>query len=529
MNQKLEPKIGGHLLALVIAGAALAAQAVPASAQQQCQQPSGYADAQGNCPAGTTKGPATLAGGQGALLLKLTCYKAAPCAPLGVNFNRARPIPAHRPQTVPVEMCKQKLDGEFKSFTDRIQRGMAAGVISPQEQGGLKQNYDALKADEAKMAKDGLSPQECAQLNANLTHLNTELAEALCTREPTATVHAAMSQAVQTAANVRHGNLKVATDPKNSLCVMEIQHEAAVFHNTVLEGKRAGLIDQKEAAQLDAAEKRVHGLEQKALADSKVSREELKHIVHAMRGESAELDKALASKPSPKVAHAPLNLAQRKAHPAKGHAPKTINVNCKSIIDREFKVYTDSVALGLKAGVISDQERGELEKEYNGLKGKEQRALGDGKLDPKECAGMYDDLADLNYHLASAMCSREPPAGLRASLEQAAKQAAAKRHPNAAALMTNNPNPLCMAQIQREIAQLEEGIAAGTKAGMIDAKEMVDLQKGLAKVAELEKKAMSDKSVTPAELQQILAAVGEENKKLDAAMSTPAKAALAKK
>ena len=425
--------------------------------------------------------------------------------------------------------CKMYIDKEFKAYTDRVTRGLAAGVITAAERADLEKEYNALKAKEATALKDGkVDPKECAGLYDDLVDLNNHLGDALCSREVPAAKQAEVVAAVKQAAQARVGNAPVTPNPGLGLCVAEITHMVGLFEETIQRGKQAGLIDATEEAALEKGRAKLRADEKKAVSDQKISRAELQKLMKDIDAENKKLDAAMATpaaaaKAKPVVAQKPLNLKAKPKSVNVALKPKEIHGDCKAVMDKEFKSYTDRVSRGLTVGVISAQERGDLEKEYAALKAKEATALKDGKIDAKECAGLYDELTDLNDHLGDALCSREVPAAKQAEVVNAIKQQATARGIKAPA-----PNPglgLCVMEVQHMVTLFDQAIQRGKAAGLIDAAEEKALQAGRAKLAADEAKAVSDQKISQAELKKILDDIDAENKKLDAAMATPAKAA----
>lgn len=454
--------------------------------------------------------------------------------PLNLGQKAKNPNTAHQPKAVHHD-CKWYIDKEVSAYTTRVTRGLGAGVISAQERADLEKEYNTFKTKEAAALKDGkVDPQECAMLYEELTDLNNHLGDALCSREVPAAKHAEVAAAVKQGAQARHGNVAVNPNQGLGLCISEITHMVNLFEAAIQRGKQAGLIDATEAAALERSRAKLINDEKRALSDHKISRAELKKMMRDIDVENKKLDAAMASpaaaaRVAPAKAHPPLNLAARKGkHPHAAHRPKAIHHECKWFMDKEVSAYTTRVTRGLSAGVISAEERAELEKEYNTFKAKEATALKDGKIDPAECATLYEDLTDLNNHLGDALCSREVPAAKHAEVVGAIKLAAQARHGSAAV----TPNPglgLCVAEVTHMVSLFESAIQRGKAAGLIDAKEAAELEQGRAKLAADEKRALTDQKISHAELKRMMNDIDAENKKLDAAMATPAAAEKARR
>ena len=426
------------------------------------------------------------------------CVKPAgqPAALGGTNV-RAVPKTAMAPAAIPVSVCKPKIDAEFKSFTDRVTRGLSAKVITPQEQAALNAHYNTLKADEAKMAKDGLSPQECATLSAGLVHLNTELADALCSREPAQETRAAIKSAVQQAANARHGAKPVAHDDKNGLCIMEIQHEASLFHASVANAQKANLVDAKEQAELTKSQATVHALEAKALSDNKVTLKELRDVMAVLKVQNELLDHAIATQ------------APARVPGTQGAAARPVS-SCQVMIDHARQSYTQRIGRGLQTGQIDAGERAALEKSHNELLAFEASAKKDGKLDAKECQEINKRIDAENKQLTQAMIGRSSP-----EHKKAVALALTKKTGKAVA----HEAVTCQAEINHETEAYGTAILAGVKSGKITAQEKVALDKTHAELLALEHKTMADGKVTPQECMKIHAKIADEGNKLRLAIS----------
>ncbi|MCX7165929.1 MAG: hypothetical protein NTV11_06595 [Rhodocyclales bacterium] len=445
----------------------------------------------GQCPAGTVKGTGFL----GAHCLK----PAAAGQPKALGSTALNTVPktALAPAAIPVSVCKPKIDAEFKSFTDRVTRGMSAKVITPQEQAALNAHYNTLKADEAKMAKDGLSAQECATLSAGLVHLNTELADALCSREPAQETRAAIKNAVQQAANARHGAKPVVIEDKNGLCVMEIQHEATLFHASVLNAQKANLIDAKEQAELTKSQATVHALEAKVLSDNKITLKELRDVMAVLKVQNELLDHAIATQ------------APARAPATQAAAARPVS-SCQAMIDHATVSLTQRIGRGLSTKQIDAKERAALEKSFFDLLAFEANAKKDGKLDPKECQDIQKRIDAENKQLAQAMMASPSP-----DHKKAAALALTKKTGKAVA----HEAVTCQAEINHENDAYGAAILAGVASGKISAQEKVALDKTHAELIALENQTMADSKITPAECMKIHAKIADEGNKLRLAIS----------
>lgn len=441
------------------------------------------------CPAGTVKGTGFLAN---------HCIKpAGQVKPLGSTALNTAPKTALAPAAIPVSVCKPKIDAEFKSFTDRVTRGMSAKVITPQEQAALNAHYNTLKADETKMAKDGLSAQECATLSAGLVHLNSELADALCSREADKATVVAIKGAVQQAANARQGAKPVAYDDKNGLCIMEIQHEAAMFDAAVENGKKANLLDAGELAELTKSRATIHALEAKVLSDKQVTLKELRDVMAALKAQNELLDHALITK------------APASAPPKQAVAARPVT-SCEAMVDHAVVSLTQRIGRGLSTKQIDDKERAALSKGFFDLLAFADSAKTDGKLDPKECQEIQKRIDAESKQLTLAMVAKQSPAQ-----NKVVAAALAKKTGKAIA----HEAVSCQAEINHENEVYASMIRAGIASGKVTAAEKAALDKTHAELLALEHKTMADNKVTVPECMAIHAKILDEGNKLRLAVS----------
>lgn len=475
-----------RFVAAIVSGIAIMSFSAGVSAQVG---PMGGA---GACPPGTTK----MTGG----FLNGHCVKTAAVGqpkPLGSVAPKTIPKTALAPAAIPVSVCKPKIDTEFKSFTDRVTRGLAAKVITPQEQAALNGHYNTLKADEAKMEKDGLSAQECATLSSGLVHLNTELADALCSREPAQETRAAIKGVVAQAAKSRHPTKTVAIPDANGLCIMEIQHEATLFHAAVANAQKANLIDPKEQAELTKSQATIHALEERVLTDGKVTLKELRDVMAVLKVQNELLDHAIATQ-------AP---ARAPATQAAAARPVT---SCQAMIDHATLSLTQRIGRGLSTKQIDDKERATLSKGFFDTLAFVANAKTDGKLDPKECQEIQKRIDAENKQLAQALMASPSP-----EHKKAAALALTKKTGKAIA----HEAVTCQAEINHENDAYAAAILAGVASGKISAQEKVTLDKTHAELVALEHKTMADGKVTPQECMKIHAKIADEGNKLRLAIS----------
>ena len=472
-----------RVVAAIVSGLAILSFSAGVSAQI------GPMGAGGKCPEGTVARP---------IFGQNHCIKpAGQPAALGATNVRAVPKTAMAPAAIPVSVCKPKIDAEFKSFTDRVTRGLSAKVITPQEQAALNAHYNTLKADEAKMAKDGLSAQECATLSAGLVHLNTELADALCSREPVQETRAAIKNAVQQAANARHGAKPVAIADANGLCVMEIQHEASLFHAAVENAKRANLIDPKEQAELTKSQATVHALEAKALSDNKVTLKELRDVMAVLKVQNELLDHAIATQ------------APARAPGTQGAAARPVS-SCQAMIDHSTMSFARQIGRGLSTKQIDAKERAALEKSFFDLLAFEANAKKDGHLDPQECQEIHKRVDAETKQLSQALMTRSTP-----DHKKAVALALTKKTGKAVA----HEAVTCQAEISHENDVYAAAIKAGVASGKVTAQEKVALDKTHAALVDLEHKTMADGKITVPECMKIHAQIVDEGNKLRLALT----------